>query len=204
MITLATTARFGAALLASGIPVAASASFECDTCVFDPTEQDRIDYDYTVPSDGRTYRWTIMSTSSDPTATIRLAEPNQTEVLYDYRDGSFIYDGSPSYRFDQTVTPGLTTILVRAPRSFDLCDEPGSMTDPCRAVVHIWGNGTFLTVAGSAPITATFSESVVPEPASWTLMISGFGVAGAAMRYRRRRSATARFACDVGPAVCPR
>lgn len=33
----------------------------------------------------------------------------------------------------------------------------------------------------------------VPEPASWTMMIAGFGLAGGAMRYRRRRTAL-RFA----------
>lgn len=44
---------------------------------------------------------------------------------------------------------------------------------------------------------ATFSRAAeapaaAPEPASWALMVGGFGLAGAAMR--RRRSATVRFA----------
>ncbi len=35
----------------------------------------------------------------------------------------------------------------------------------------------------------TLSQTVVPEPATWALMISGFGLAGAALRRRRRAAA---------------
>ena len=184
-MSLATAARLGAALFLTGMPVAAAASFDCTQCVFDPTVQKYYDYDYTVPPDGRTYRWTIALAGSDPAATISLSGPNQTDLFYDYRDGNQVYDGNPPHRFDQTVTPGLTAIFVRAPRAFDVCDQPGSNTKPCRATVHIWGNGSFLTVTGTAPVTATFSESLVPEPASWTLMVIGFGVGGAVLRSRR-------------------
>ena len=47
-------------------------------------------------------------------------------------------------------------------------------------------------VVGDAPHNASFSldgVAGVPEPASWTLMVSGFGLAGASLR--RRRMATA-------------
>ena len=44
------------------------------------------------------------------------------------------------------------------------------------------GNGSF---AG----TLSFELSAVPEPASWTLMIVGFGAAGAALRRRRTMAA---------------
>ncbi len=37
----------------------------------------------------------------------------------------------------------------------------------------------------------SFADSAVPEPASWAMMIGGFGVAGAAMRTRRRKTALA-------------
>ena len=36
-----------------------------------------------------------------------------------------------------------------------------------------------------------FGGSAVPEPAAWALMIGGFGLVGAAMRFRRRRTAAA-------------
>ena len=47
-----------------------------------------------------------------------------------------------------------------------------------RAAV-IFGNGDF------AVDTISFNQSAVPEPAGWALMISGFGLAGAALRRRR-------------------
>ena len=43
----------------------------------------------------------------------------------------------------------------------------------------------FTTGAGVYSGTATFTAGAVPEPASWALMIAGFGLVGAA--YRRRR-----------------
>jgi len=187
-VPLGIVARIGAAFIVAGLPTAASATFDCSECVFDPGVQQSYDYDYVVPPDGRTYRWTIAFTSVDPAATIRLAEPNQTEVFLDYRDGRFEYDPNPIFRFDQTLAPGLTTIFVRAPRQFDNCDQPGPDTSPCRATVHIWGNGTMLTVTGNAPIFAAFGESLVPEPAGWLLIIAGFGAAGIALRARRSRS----------------
>jgi len=46
------------------------------------------------------------------------------------------------------------------------------------------------TVADFAPDHSTFKASAaVPEPASWALMIAGFGLAGASLRSRRRAAA---------------
>ena len=45
---------------------------------------------------------------------------------------------------------------------------------------------------GYAPIGLSevrFTGSAVPEPATWAMMILGFGAAGAAMRNNRRRQA---------------
>ena len=44
-----------------------------------------------------------------------------------------------------------------------------------------WSNNT-----GAYTVTITSSGAGVPEPASWALMIAGFGLAGATMRRRRR------------------
>jgi hypothetical protein len=51
------------------------------------------------------------------------------------------------------------------------------------------GNGTLIksfTLSGGFLIAGeTFSSAVVPEPASWAMLIAGFGLTGAAMRRRR-------------------
>ncbi len=47
------------------------------------------------------------------------------------------------------------------------------------------GSLTFDRFEGSGP-TLTLSGTVVPEPATWTLMMAGLGIAGAAVRTRRK------------------
>ena len=46
-------------------------------------------------------------------------------------------------------------------------------------------------VAGDAPITVTISFAPVPEPATWAMMIIGFGAVGSAIRSLRRQNAVA-------------
>jgi hypothetical protein len=45
------------------------------------------------------------------------------------------------------------------------------------------------SVADFAPDGSMFKASAVPEPATWALMIAGFGLAGAGLRARRRAAA---------------
>ena len=52
-------------------------------------------------------------------------------------------------------------------------------------------NGVGRLIAPSAFTVTPLASAPVPEPAAWTLMIAGFGVAGAALRVRRRRIALA-------------
>jgi hypothetical protein len=49
----------------------------------------------------------------------------------------------------------------------------------------------FNAFAGDGGVNVASSFISVPEPASWALMISGFGLAGAHLRGRRRRTAAA-------------
>lgn len=52
--------------------------------------------------------------------------------------------------------------------------------------------GTFTTQDGSVAQRANFAPiAAVPEPASWAMMLMGFGVIGGAMRRRRRSTAQA-------------
>lgn len=52
----------------------------------------------------------------------------------------------------------------------------------------------FESVAGAAVAATTAIPSAVPEPASWAMMIMGFGVVGAAMRKRSRVRTSVTFA----------
>ena len=70
-------------------------------------------------------------------------------------------DGSFFYRQDKAITP---TFLSLALRNNDQGD-----------------NGAWSPVA--------FSTAAVPEPATWGLMVAGFGLAGAALRRQRRQVA---------------
>lgn len=65
------------------------------------------------------------------------------------------------------------------------------------ALLDAIGWNTNVNVArnpGYAFTTAQMYLAAVPEPASWTLMIGGFGMVGAAMRRRRRATITVRYA----------
>jgi hypothetical protein len=53
------------------------------------------------------------------------------------------------------------------------------------------GQGDFIPVGGDMAFFLTGAGA--PEPATWALMIGGFGLAGAGLRARRQRVATATF-----------
>ena len=140
-----------------------------------------------MPPDGRLYRWTIDYRSADPLASISLAGPNETEIITLIRTATGFangYDGNPPYTFQEYRAPGRSTYFVRAPVAFDICDRPGPVGQTCSADVHIWGNGGRLSVSGNAPVFATFSESLIPEPGTWALLLTGFALVGASMRRR--------------------
>ena len=51
--------------------------------------------------------------------------------------------------------------------------------------IEVLGMTSSTNAAATFAGTATFNAATVPEPASWALMIGGFGLVGAAMRRRR-------------------
>lgn len=54
------------------------------------------------------------------------------------------------------------------------------------------GSFTLIDAASRSPISLTISTvSAIPEPASWTMMLGGFGMIGGAVRYRRRKATVA-------------
>lgn len=51
------------------------------------------------------------------------------------------------------------------------------------------GSGWYDYVVPAMQYRATFGSGAVPEPASWALMLGGFGLVGSAMRSSRRKAA---------------
>ena len=62
---------------------------------------------------------------------------------------------------------------------------------PAANYINLYNTGPDLPVAGNGPgsiaASATYVDVTgqVPEPASWAMLIAGFGLSGAAMRRRR-------------------
>ncbi len=93
-----------------------------------------------------------------------------------------------------TVTPfgaslGLTNADVN-----DCCTHNSFASAAGLNVVDFDLNGVPTTLAGIVRISDGGFTGSVPEPASWALMLTGFGLVGAAMR-RRRRALSVRYAC---------
>ena len=72
-------------------------------------------------------------------------------------------------------------------------DNANDLNDGVRSIVNINGPGPTGVIDTSAAITAFHTTGIaagVPEPASWALLIAGFGLTGAVLR--RRRATTVR------------
>ena len=115
-------------------------------------------------------------------------------------DGCFDGSGDPSvYRPSKYVT-GLTVGQTTAsyslyrPKSFDFCD--GVTPGICSNYWDVLNDYGF-TVYSQRPFSykITYSDTIgsaVPEPASWAMMIVGFGMIGSTLRqgnFKRRHSA---------------
>lgn len=88
-----------------------------------------------------------------------------------FGDGLFasLSISAPNLGFTQFISPVLFTGPATAPKFI-----PGSYT----VINPFLGNGN---------LSITQVAAAVPEPASWMLMIIGFGALGGALRQRRRR-----------------
>jgi hypothetical protein len=88
--------------------------------------------------------------------------------------------------------PGLLNGLVNESFGFSLTGIPCAKGPPMVGCVHVDGAGT--TTAGFTARSASGSfdgQLAVPEPATWGLMLVGFGGMGALLRNRRRTAAVA-------------
>lgn len=155
--------------------------------------------DYTIPSDGVTYRWDFFTDSAHPNAIITLGGPNDVYSTgrVSNGDGTTHIDfntPAPNYVWNASYAPGHTTIFVGADPSFNNCSGATPAGVLCGVSNFVFGDSAPLsvdvkdvvTITFSAASVSGFSATAIPEPAAWALMLAGvFGV-GAALRQRRR------------------
>lgn len=108
-------------------------------------------------------------------------QPSGLYISFD--DGAPIQVGMSTVYGDQFLTNGRPIVFVSA------FDDSGSFTK-----VQFWGDGygEVLTAGGTVRYALLDEGSLppaIPEPATWALMIAGFGLVGFAAR--RRRAVTA-------------
>jgi hypothetical protein len=96
-------------------------------------------------------------------------------------DGLAIYSGTPSSTsFTQKTTASFVAPSGPVAIKFDAPDQPGDNDTGIDAITVNGAPGVGTTYLAPTPV------SPAPEPASWALMLVGFGAAGAAIRSRRK------------------
>lgn len=184
---------FGAALGGASLLAGAAFAGPPDPCVL-PCVIDTGDYleaDYTVPSDGKTYRWDIFYETDDPAGYVTLDAPSQVEafLLRSLGGGATQIEFSldVDYVFTQLTTSfGVVSYRMRAPADFDNCTAATPAGEICGATYNVFGNGTRIHAFGGSPVTLVgITSTEVPEPGAWGLMILGFGGVGSMVRRRR-------------------
>ncbi|HMI20550.1 MAG TPA: PEPxxWA-CTERM sorting domain-containing protein [Sphingomonas sp.] len=170
------------------------------TLTFTMSLDDGAGYEGVTPGLGATYNYagggtaaltinghTISYTASNDTSIFRMdtdplafAAFGQTNVAADLTS-----DDGLSYFQDQVSSVGtmFASLDPRTPFSYQL-------TDADRALQGNGGSFYYLDQYGNIAAGFIFADNSVrggmaPEPASWAMMVVGFGLAGAAMRRRR-------------------
>ena len=185
-----------AALLATGLFAAAPVR-----------AQQELIAQFTPPSQGTYQNYRITSLGGD--FSYLWLEGRKTEAFY-YYDGQgglmedwaqlpfFCYTAGYcdliTMRYARFTPDRFSFRLEGPPRPFDHCDmslsTPGNYGQLCAA----WQGITLIQYDaivndGTTVQLDYLGGGVVPEPASWALMIAGFGMTGAALRRRRYRTA---------------
>jgi hypothetical protein len=147
--------------------------------------------DYTVPSDGLTYRWDFFTDSSHPNALISLATPNLVSATEKVSLGNGMTRNvnidDPAFTWDVvTSDPGHLSILVSAPASYNTCTAATAAGTICGMTYSIFGDNASLGVNVHDAVTISYIATAIPEPAAWLLMTAGVFSIGAALRQRRR------------------
>src|SRR5207302_3324022 len=105
---------------------------------------------------------------------------------YDFADGDTLFG-----TYTGTVALGPAPGIFNAIENLLVTGGTGEFLGATGAITT---TGTLQFIAGSGVYSGTLSGRLnapaIPEPASWALLIAGFGLAGASLR-RRRNLATA-------------
>jgi hypothetical protein len=118
---------------------------------------------------------------------------------YMYWNGCSVSRAAPVCQAVPSLRAHLHNNTVRldfiAPESFNHCTPfDGVYYVDCAAIFHLQGANFQVRTSGLSDVTLTISDAripgAIPEPASWAMLIAGFGLVGAAQRRIRRTAAT--------------
>jgi hypothetical protein len=116
-------------------------------------------------------------------AAIGLAGVRFNQVIAVQKAGTAVVSGNSLPAGSVTIAGNLLSVIV------PLSLLPSTGFDPESYGFNLWprsGAGGTQVISDFAPDNATISAAAaVPEPASWLMMILGFGLLGARMRGRR-------------------
>jgi len=114
-------------------------------------------------------------TSTDPVTPGYTDDPNLVNLVFTYTGADFRASGGPFGPFDFSGIGARSTFgRIVEDAFFGLTTKNNPDNRP-------GGSGTPIFSLGSVSVPAA-----IPEPATWAMMIGGFGLAGAAMRRRDR------------------
>ncbi len=136
--------------------------------------------------DAYSFNFAFNSNTPDPTS---LVFPTNLNVLpgsfFDYDFGTFVPNGGPAALGNYKFFGSGATLNF----NYDTVDDDGNPVN--RLYTY-----TLAQTCSDGDPDCSFSRTVtaaVPEPATWLMMIFGFGLVGGAMRYRQRQSAKISF-----------
>jgi hypothetical protein len=171
--------------LGSSVHAAAVCSSGCTT---DATGVVFLGANYTVPTTGGLIRWDLWSDAAHPNVLISVASPNDVFGVEKISNGAGGFSSQgyvPTFQWTETQLPGHTIIIASAPAPYDNCSGVIASGVVCGVQGYVWGDNAGVSVNVQDVVRLVGVESVVPEPTTWLLMLSGLFGLGLALRRAR-------------------